>query len=82
VQSAGNSTFNYVDPVRRDTVSAGSNGQQMVIRWTTDNSGPWLLHWYRIMFIELSRNVLTLDQVTMTGTSMRTFVNVFTKGNR
>ncbi|KAG2110681.1 laccase [Suillus discolor] len=44
VQSAGNSTFNYVNPVRRDVVSAGNPGQQMVIRWTTDNYGPWFLH--------------------------------------
>ncbi|KAG1804680.1 laccase [Suillus subaureus] len=44
VQSAGNSTFNYVNPVRRDVVSAGVPNQQMVIRWTTDNSGPWFLH--------------------------------------
>ncbi|KAG2121859.1 laccase [Suillus clintonianus] len=44
VQSAGSSTFNYVNPVRRDVVSAGTNGQQMVIRWVTDNSGPWFLH--------------------------------------
>ncbi|KAG1732083.1 laccase [Suillus lakei] len=33
VQSAGNSSLNYVNPVRRDVVSAGSPGQQMVIRW-------------------------------------------------
>ncbi|KAG1775996.1 laccase [Suillus placidus] len=44
IQSAGSSTFNYVNPVRRDVVSAGSAGQQMVIRWVTDNSGPWILH--------------------------------------
>ncbi|KIK42100.1 multicopper oxidase [Suillus luteus UH-Slu-Lm8-n1] len=44
VQSAGNKTFNYVNPVRRDVVNAGSLGQQMVIRWVTDNSGPWFLH--------------------------------------
>ncbi|KAG2035339.1 laccase [Suillus americanus] len=44
VQSAGSSTFNYENPVRRDVVSAGSDGQQMVIRWVTDNSGPWILH--------------------------------------
>ncbi|KAG2054190.1 laccase [Suillus hirtellus] len=44
VQSAQSSTFNYVNPVRRDVVSAGTTGQQMVIRWTTDNSGPWFLH--------------------------------------
>ncbi|KAG0695822.1 laccase [Suillus ampliporus] len=44
VQSAGNTTFNYVNPVRRDVVSAGFQNQQMVIRWVTDNSGPWFLH--------------------------------------
>ncbi|KAG2056220.1 laccase T2 copper depleted [Suillus hirtellus] len=42
--SADSSTFNYVNPVRRDVVSAGIIGQQTVIRWTTDNSGPWILH--------------------------------------
>ncbi|KAG2066216.1 Cupredoxin [Suillus decipiens] len=44
VQSAGSKAFNYVNPVRRDVVSAGSGGDRMVIRWTTDNSGPWFLH--------------------------------------
>lgn len=44
VQSAGNSSFNYVNPVRRDVVSGGLQNQQMVIRWVTDNSGPWFLH--------------------------------------
>ncbi|KAG1856238.1 laccase [Suillus tomentosus] len=44
VQSAGSSSFNYVNPVRRDVVSNGLPGQQMVIRWVTDNSGPWFLH--------------------------------------
>ncbi|KAG2137155.1 laccase [Suillus bovinus] len=44
VQSADSSTFNYANPVRRDVVSAGIIGQQTVIRWVTDNSGPWILH--------------------------------------
>ncbi|KAG1753254.1 laccase [Suillus lakei] len=44
VQSAGNSSFNYVNPVRRDVVSGGLLNQQIVIRWVTDNSGPWFLH--------------------------------------
>jgi iron transport multicopper oxidase len=44
VQSAGNSSFNYVNPVRRDVVSSGVQNQQTVIRWVTDNSGPWFLH--------------------------------------
>jgi hypothetical protein len=45
VQSGGTSGFNYLNPVRRDVVSSGGQGQQMVIRWVTDNSGPWFLHW-------------------------------------
>ncbi|KAG1872898.1 laccase [Suillus subalutaceus] len=44
VQSGGASGFNYLNPVRRDVVSSGNAGQQMVIRWVTDNSGPWFLH--------------------------------------
>ncbi|OJA19190.1 hypothetical protein AZE42_10704 [Rhizopogon vesiculosus] len=44
VQSAGVSSFNYLNPVRRDVVSSGLQNQQMVIRWVTDNSGPWFLH--------------------------------------
>ncbi|KAG1721401.1 laccase [Suillus lakei] len=44
VQSTDNSSFNYVNPVRRDTSSFGNQDKQVVIRWVTDNSGPWLLH--------------------------------------
>ncbi|KAG2130446.1 laccase [Suillus bovinus] len=44
VQSADSSTFNYANPVRRDVVSAGSDGQHTVIRWITDNPGPWFIH--------------------------------------
>ncbi|KAG2096667.1 laccase [Suillus cothurnatus] len=44
VRSAGSSGYNYVDPVVRDTVSAGSFGDYATIRFITDNPGPWLLH--------------------------------------
>ncbi|KAG1822300.1 laccase [Suillus variegatus] len=44
VQSAGSNAYNYVNPVRRDVVSAGHPGQRTVIRFVTDNSGPWFLH--------------------------------------
>ncbi|KAF9232456.1 laccase [Melanogaster broomeanus] len=45
VQSAGpNTTLNYMNPVRRDVASAGIQGEQVVMRWVTDNSGPWFLH--------------------------------------
>ncbi|KAI0312942.1 laccase [Amylostereum chailletii] len=44
VRSAGNSTYNYVDPIVRDVVSTGTTGDEVTFRFTTDNPGPWFLH--------------------------------------
>ncbi|CDO69696.1 Laccase [Trametes cinnabarina] len=44
VQSAGMTEPNYVNPVKRDTVSIGNAGDNVTIRFETDNSGPWFLH--------------------------------------
>ncbi|KIK78247.1 laccase [Paxillus rubicundulus Ve08.2h10] len=44
VQVAGNSTPNFINPVRRDVVSMGAHDDNVTIRFTTDNPGPWLLH--------------------------------------
>lgn len=47
MKSAGvDSPYNYIDPVRRDVVSTGDVGSNVTIRFQTDNSGPWILHWY------------------------------------
>ncbi|KAF9237141.1 laccase lcc6 [Melanogaster broomeanus] len=53
VRSAGSADYNYVNPVRRDTVASGDLSDNVTIRFTTDNSGPWLLHWgLGIVFVE------------------------------
>ncbi|KAL4072079.1 laccase [Scleroderma citrinum] len=46
VRVAGSSSYNFVNPVRRDTVSTGleANGDNVTIRFTTNNPGPWFLH--------------------------------------
>ncbi|KAF8839370.1 laccase [Paxillus ammoniavirescens] len=46
VRGAGSSTFNFVNPVRRDTVSLGlqANNDNVTIRFMTDNPGPWFFH--------------------------------------
>ncbi|KAJ3829467.1 laccase 1 [Lentinula raphanica] len=44
IRSAGSSDYNYVDPVRRDVVSTGAVDDNVTIRFTTDNPGPWFLH--------------------------------------
>lgn len=46
VRSAGSDIYNYYNPVRRDTTSNGVGGDNVTIRFRTDNSGPWLFHWY------------------------------------
>ncbi|KAI0281105.1 laccase [Russula aff. rugulosa BPL654] len=40
VRSAGNSSYNFVDPVFRDVVSIGEMGDNVTIRFFTDNPGP------------------------------------------
>ncbi|KAG2064961.1 laccase [Suillus decipiens] len=70
VQSAGSSTFNYANPVRRDVVSAGSEGQQMVIRWVTDNSGPWFLHCHIDWHLDVGFAVVMAESPSETRTNM------------
>ncbi|KAG0704572.1 laccase [Suillus ampliporus] len=45
VRVAGNSTANFVNPIWRDTVSMGLSGDNVTIRFVTDNAGPWFFHW-------------------------------------
>ncbi|KAG6906633.1 hypothetical protein DXG01_012849 [Tephrocybe rancida] len=35
---------NYVNPPRRDVVGVGSGGGTVIVRFKTDNPGPWFLH--------------------------------------
>ncbi|KAI0056143.1 laccase [Artomyces pyxidatus] len=45
VRSAGNSSYNWDNPVLRDTVSIGiDTTDNVTIRFTTDNPGPWFIH--------------------------------------
>ncbi|KAH9059216.1 laccase C [Lactarius vividus] len=45
VRSAGNTSYNFVNPVVRDVVSIGTGSDDVVtIRFFTDNPGPWFLH--------------------------------------
>ncbi|EGN96947.1 laccase [Serpula lacrymans var. lacrymans S7.3] len=45
IRTSGNSTPNFVNPVRRDTVSLGGNpGDNVTFRFVTDNFGPWFFH--------------------------------------
>ncbi|KAI0297792.1 laccase [Multifurca ochricompacta] len=70
VRGAGNSTYNYVDPVIRDVVSMGKTGDNLTIRFFTDNPGPWILNchvnWhstkgFAVVFVEDLPEVPSVD---------------------
>ncbi|KAL0576689.1 laccase, multicopper oxidase, benzenediol:oxygen oxidorectuctase [Marasmius crinis-equi] len=44
VRVAGSDTYNYQNPVRRDVVNSGKGGDEVTIRFVTDNPGPWFIH--------------------------------------
>ncbi|KIL59866.1 hypothetical protein M378DRAFT_63230, partial [Amanita muscaria Koide BX008] len=44
VRSAGSSIYDYQHPVRRDVVSIGELNDNVTIRFSTYNPGPWFLH--------------------------------------
>ncbi|KAI0047190.1 multicopper oxidase [Auriscalpium vulgare] len=44
VRSAGNATYNFDNPVVRDVVTIGDTGDEVTIRFVTDNPGPWFFH--------------------------------------
>ncbi|KAJ6590849.1 laccase 2 [Mycena sp. CBHHK59/15] len=45
IRSAGNSSYNFIDPVIRDVVNTGvSASDNTTFRFETNNAGPWFLH--------------------------------------
>ncbi|KAL0958763.1 hypothetical protein HGRIS_014085 [Hohenbuehelia grisea] len=44
VRGVNSTKYNYVNPPVRDVVSMGGAGDNVTIRFRTDNPGPWLLH--------------------------------------
>ncbi|KAJ7164416.1 laccase [Mycena filopes] len=54
IKSAGNSTYNFNNPVVRDVVSTGTaTTDNTTIRFVTDNAGPWILHCHIDFHLEL-----------------------------
>ncbi|KAH9008534.1 laccase 3, partial [Lactarius hengduanensis] len=73
VRSAGNSSYNFANPVIRDVVSIGNTGDDVTIRFFTDNPGPWIFHchidWhltigFAVVFAEDVPDVPTQDITT------------------
>ncbi|KAF9461170.1 laccase [Collybia nuda] len=63
VKSAGSTTTNYLNPVRRDTVNTGFAGDNATIRFVTDNAGPWFLHCHIDWHLELGLAVVFAENI-------------------
>ncbi|KAJ2912231.1 hypothetical protein MD484_g8184, partial [Candolleomyces efflorescens] len=72
IKSAESETFNFKNPVRRDVVSIGGVGQSAVIRFVTDNPGPWIFHCHiephlaaglAVVFVEDFHNILSSNPI-------------------
>lgn len=68
VRSAGSSTYNYIDPPRRDVVSLGSAGDNVTIRFRTDNPGPWIMHCHIDWHLELGLSVVFAEDTATINT--------------
>ncbi|KAJ7083804.1 laccase [Mycena epipterygia] len=64
IRSAGNDTYNFIDPVIRDVVSTGpSITDNTTFRFVTDNAGPWFLHCHIDWHLEIGLAVVFAEDV-------------------
>lgn len=63
IRSADSHAYNFVDPVRRDTVGIGLNGSNATIRFVTDNAGPWLLHCHIDWHLKLGLAIVFAEDI-------------------
>ncbi|KAK0469397.1 laccase 5 [Desarmillaria tabescens] len=66
VRTTGSETYNYVNPPRRDVVSTGLAGDNVTIRFTTDNPGPWFLHCHIDWHLEVGLAVVFVEDAADT----------------
>ncbi|KAJ6482687.1 laccase 1 [Mycena sanguinolenta] len=66
VRSAGSATYNWNNPVIRDVVSTGSAaaGDNVTIRFVTDNAGPWFLHCHIDYHLNIGLAVILVESST------------------
>ncbi|KAJ6553014.1 laccase lcc5 [Mycena capillaripes] len=63
VRSAGSSVYNFMNPPRRDVVSVGNAGDNVTIRFVTDNDGPWFLHCHIDWHLEAGLAIVFAEDV-------------------
>ncbi|KAJ6537396.1 laccase [Mycena vulgaris] len=72
IRSAGNATYNFVDPVIRDVVSTGAaTTDNTTIRFVTDNAGPWFLHCHIDFHLEIGLAIVFAEDTATVAKSVQ-----------
>ncbi|KAG6844313.1 hypothetical protein H0H87_007842, partial [Tephrocybe sp. NHM501043] len=58
IKNALSDEYNWDNPPRRDVIPTGFSGNVTVVRFFTDNSGPWFLHCHIDWHIELGLAII------------------------
>ncbi|KAF8505410.1 laccase [Russula emetica] len=89
VRSAGNSSYNYDNPILRDVVNMGSSGDEVTIRFVAYNPGAWFFHchinWhltngFAVVFAEDVSEVQSTDAVSSAWNGLCPKYNGFING--
>ncbi|PIL36359.1 transporter [Ganoderma sinense ZZ0214-1] len=70
VRGAGQTGYNYANPPQRDVVSTGTAGDNVTIRFTTDNPGPWFLHCHIDFHLEAGFAVVLAEETDEISTAV------------
>ncbi|KAJ7479518.1 yellow laccase [Mycena latifolia] len=72
IRSAGNATYNFIDPVIRDVVTTGSaTTDNTTIRFVTDNAGPWFLHCHIDFHLEIGLAIVFAEDTATIAQSVQ-----------
>ncbi|KAJ7108369.1 yellow laccase [Mycena crocata] len=64
IRSAGNASYNFNNPVIRDTLSTGSATSDLAtFRFVTDNAGPWFLHCHIDWHLDIGLAVVLAENI-------------------
>jgi len=61
VKVPGATTYNFDNPVRRDTINIGVGYDNVTLRFMTDNTGPWFLHCHIDWHLEAGMGVVLVE---------------------
>ncbi|EGN97077.1 laccase [Serpula lacrymans var. lacrymans S7.3] len=61
VRSVQSNAYNFINPVQRDTVNTGFDGDMVTVRFRTDSPGPWMFHCHNNWHLNLGMAIIFVE---------------------